>query len=146
MRFLERFADPAYALFRAVTGLLFMFHGLQKTFGVLSGFQPPVGSQLWIGGVIELVCGFLIAVGLATRAAAFLSSGTMAVAYVQFHWKLQLGAELLPGVNKGEPALLYAFAFLYIACKGGGRYAVDALLGRSAPGPAAAPRSERLSA
>lgn len=134
MRFLERFAEPSYALFRAVTGLLFMFHGLQKTVGVLGGFQPPVGSQLWIGGVIELVCGALVAAGLLTRFAAFLSSGTMAVAYVQFHWKLQLGAELLPAVNKGEPALLYAFAFLSIACRGGGRYAVDALLGRSAPG------------
>jgi len=130
MRFLERFAGPTYALLRVVTGLLFMFHGAQKTFGVLNGFQPPFGTQLWLGGIIELVCGALIAVGLLTRVAAFLASGTMAVAYVQFHWKLQLGAAFLPSVNKGEPALMYALLFLHVACVGGGRYAVDALLGR----------------
>lgn len=146
MRFLERFSEPTYALLRAVAGLLFMFHGAQKTFGLLNGFQPPFGTQLWLGGVIELVCGALIAVGLLTRAAAFLASGTMAVAYVQFHWKLQLGEALLPSVNKGEPALMYALLFLYVACRGGGRFAVDALLGRPAPALASASGKQRLSA
>lgn len=145
MRFLERFAEPAYALMRGVTGLLFMFHGLQKTFGVLNGFQPPFGTQLWLGGIIELICGALIAFGLLTRSAAFLASGTMAVAYVQFHWKLQLGENLLPSVNKGEAALVYAFLFLYVACAGGGRYALDALLRRPSASPALADR-QRLSA
>ena len=121
-RFLEGRAEFAFALLRVVAGLMFAFHGVQKLFGVLAEApSPPPGSQLWIGGVIELTCGVAIALGLLVRWAAFLASGTMAVAYVQFHWKLQGGENLLPGINKGELALLYAVVFLYIACRGSGR-------------------------
>ncbi|MCA9511331.1 MAG: DoxX family protein [Myxococcales bacterium] len=123
-RALAPFAEHAYALLRIVSGALFAFHGVQKVFGVLTDHQPAVGSQLWIGGVIELVCGALIALGLYTRAAAFLASGTMAVAYFQFHWKLQLGENFFPGVNKGEPAVVYCFLFLFVACKGAGRWSL----------------------
>ncbi|QRN97605.1 DoxX family protein [Archangium violaceum] len=124
-RVLEPRANASYAFLRIVAGLMFAFHGVQKIFGVLSEFQPPVGSQLWFGGVIELVCGLAIAVGFFTRWAAFLASGTMAVAYIQFHWKLAFGANFLPGVNKGELALLYAVLFLYIACRGAGMWSLD---------------------
>jgi putative oxidoreductase len=51
----------------------------------------------------------------------------MAVAYTQFHWKLALGRELFPALNRGELALLYSFLFLYIACKGDGMWSVGAL-------------------
>ena len=52
--------------------------------------------------------------------AAFLASGMMAVAYFQFHWKFQLGAAFFPAINQGEPAVIYCFLFLFIACKGSG--------------------------
>lgn len=123
-RFLQPRTDAAYAILRIVAGLMFAFHGFQKLFGVLTEFHPPVGSQLWIGGVIELVTGVAIAVGVLTTWAAFLASGTMAVAYVQFHWKLDFGAKLFPVVNQGELALLYAFLFLFVACRGAGKWAV----------------------
>jgi putative oxidoreductase len=123
-------------LVRIVAGLMFSFHGMQKILGVLSTFQPAVGSQLWIGGIIELTCGLLIAFGLLTRWAAFLASGTMAVAYTQFHWKLALGANFFPGVNKGELALLYAVLFLLVACRGGGRFSLDAVRASRASGGA----------
>lgn len=122
---LPRHADHAYAALRIVAGLMFAFHGLQKIFGVLGKTSPAFASQLWFGGLIELVCGTAIAVGLLTRWAAFLASGTMAVAYIQFHWKLELGERLLPVVNRGELALLYAFVFLFIACRGAGPWSVD---------------------
>jgi putative oxidoreductase len=119
---------------------MFSFHGMQKILGVLSTFQPAVGTQMWFGGMIELTCGLLIALGLITRWGAFLASGTMAVAYTQFHWKLALGANFFPGVNKGELALLYSFLFLLIACKGGGRFSLDGVrLGRGAGGAVPAP-------
>ncbi len=125
-RFLQPGTEATYAALRIVGGLMFAFHGFQKIFGVLTEFHPPVGSQLWIGGVIELVTGVAIAAGLLTTWAAFLASGTMAVAYVQFHWKLDVGAKLLPAVNQGELALLYAFLFLFIACRGAGRWSIVA--------------------
>jgi putative oxidoreductase len=124
-RLLAPRADLAYTLLRVVSGLAFSFHGMQKIFGVLTENHPAIGSQIWIGGVIELVCGLAIAIGLQTRWAAFLSSGTMAVAYTQFHWKGALDADFFPAVNKGELALVYAFLFLYVACRGGGRWSVD---------------------
>jgi putative oxidoreductase len=125
-RFLGPRTDAAYALLRVVAGLMFAFHGLQILFGTLSTYPiPKVGSQTWIGGVIELVTGLAIAAGVLTAWAAFLASGTMAVAYVQFHWKLAFGAEFFPAVNQGELSLLYAVLFLFVACRGAGRWSVD---------------------
>jgi len=125
MKQLEKYAEHAYALLRIVAGFMFSFHGVQKILGILSEFQPPVGSQLWLGGLLELITGILILVGLLTRWSAFLASGEMAVAYAQFHWKFQLGAEFFPAINKGELAVLYCFVFLLIACKGGVKWCLD---------------------
>ena len=125
MKWLERYADTAYALMRIVTGFMFSFHGAQKILGVLSEFRPPAGSQLWFGGIIELVGGLMVMLGFQTRAAAFLCCGTMAVAYIQYHWKFQIGTQLFPAVNKGELAVLYSFVFLLIACRGGFKWALD---------------------
>ncbi len=125
MNWLSRYSDHAYALLRIMAGFMFAFHGVQKVLGILSEFQPAVGSQIWIGGVIELVCGLLIMIGLQTRWAAFLASGEMAVAYFQFHWKFQMGAQFFPAINKGELAALYCFVFLLFACRGGVKWSVD---------------------
>ncbi|MBI4395674.1 MAG: DoxX family protein [Elusimicrobia bacterium] len=125
MKRLEKYADHAYALMRIIAGFMFSFHGVQKIFGVLSEFQPPVGSQIWFGGIIELLGGLAVMLGFQTRAAAFLCSGQMAVAYFQFHWKLQLGPKFFPVINQGELAALYCFVFLFIACRGGVKWSVD---------------------
>lgn len=127
-----RFEAPAYALLRVVAGAMFTCHGLQKIFGLYAtGARPAMGSQSWIGGIIELVAGVLIVLGLFTRVAAFLAAGEMAVAYFQFHWKLQLGAgKWLPLINKGELAVLYCFVFLFICARGPGAASLDRRLRR----------------
>ena len=126
MKQLSKYSGQAYALLRIITGAMFAFHGAQKMFGILSEYpQPVIGSQMWVGGIIELVGGLLIVVGFQTRLAAFLASGTMAVAYFQFHWKFQMGKEFFPAINQGELAVLYCFIFLYIACRGGGMWSLD---------------------
>jgi putative oxidoreductase len=122
----------AGALLRIVAGAMLACHGAQKILGVLTppGHQPAVGSQIWIGGLIELVGGILIAVGLFTRPAALLASGTMAVAYFQFHWKLELANwKFLPIVNGGELAVLYCFVFLVFAVSGAGALSIDGTRG-----------------
>jgi putative oxidoreductase len=124
-RFLEPRVEAAYTLLRVVSGILFAFHGVQKLFGVLTDHQPPVGSQLWFGGIIELTTGLAIAAGIFTTWAAFLASGTMAVAYLQFHWKFSFGQQFFPVVNKGELALVYCVLFFFFACRGGGRWSFD---------------------
>jgi putative oxidoreductase len=99
---------------------------MQKLFGVLSQHpMPPVGSQMWIGGVIEFVGGLMVAAGFQTRLAAFLCSGTMAVAYFQFHWKFQMDSNFFPAVNQGELSVLYCFIFLVIACRGAVKWGID---------------------
>lgn len=126
MKLLEKFKDQAYALLRIMSGSMFAFHGIQKLFGLFSEYpKPPLWSQMWVGGIIEFVGGFLILAGFQTRLAAFLASGMMAVAYFQFHWKFQTGPQFFPGVNKGELAVLYCFVFLYIACRGGVKWSLD---------------------
>ena len=125
MKWLKKYSDHVYALMRIVAGFMFAFHGSQKILGILSDFQPAIGSQLWFGGVIELIGGLAIMLGFRTRWAAFICSGEMAVAYFQFHWKFQLGPAFFPAVNKGELAVLYSFVFLLIACWGGGKWSVD---------------------
>jgi putative oxidoreductase len=103
---------------RIVIGLLFACHGAQKLLEVFGGTTPPALSQMWIGGVIELVGGALVAVGYLAGYAAFLCSGMMAVAYLQFHWLGGGNPGFWPILNGGEKALMYSFVFLYIASRG----------------------------
>jgi putative oxidoreductase len=111
-----------YAAMRVVVGFLFLFHGMQKLIGFpLPAHEGTPAFITWIAGPVELFGGFLTMIGLFTRAAAFVSSGCMAVAYWLGH-----GTEaLLPIVNKGEMAALYCFIFLYISARGGGPWSVD---------------------
>ena len=119
----DKLATIVFAALRIIAGVMFMCHGMQKLFGVLTEHQPPVGSQLWIGGVVELVAGGLIAVGLFARPAAFIASGQMAVAYFQFH--AHLDARLLPIANGGDDTVLYCFLFLWISVRGAGPASLD---------------------
>lgn len=117
----ERYAPHVYALFRIVFGLMFLSHGLQKLFGMFGGQIPPIASVLGAAAVIELVLGTLIMAGFFTRVAAFLASGEMAVAYFMAHQPMAFW----PLENRGEPAVLFCFAFLYIAARGAGPWSVD---------------------
>src|SRR5437764_8542627 len=84
----------------------------------------------FIAGIIELVCGFLIAFGLFTRVAAFLASGEMAVAYFMFYVGVVPTAEakFFPIMNGGELALVNCWIFFYMIFRGSGRWSVDAFL------------------
>lgn len=126
LNFLNAFQAPAYAMLRIVSGFMFSFHGVQKILGLFTDRPTPAfGTQAWVGGMIELLGGILVMLGLATRPAAFISSGTMAVAYIQFHWKMQMGEQFLPVINRGELAALYCFVFFFIAAQGQGIWSMD---------------------
>ncbi|MBL4616252.1 MAG: DoxX family protein [Robiginitomaculum sp.] len=121
MGFLDKFEGPIYALFRIVFGLLFMGHGIHKFFNFPTDFAWPLTPITITAGAIELVAGALIVVGFFTRPAAFLSSGLMAAAY----WMAHGSKGFFPIANGGELAILFSFAFLYIAAKGAGQWAID---------------------
>ncbi len=120
MILLRNFEELIYCVFRAVSGFLFMQHGIQKLFGGLGGNIVPIVSIYGVAGIIEFVAGILILVGLFSSFAAFLSSGQMAVAY--FGWHAPKG--FWPILNQGELAAIYAFIFLYIAARGDGKYSL----------------------
>ena len=126
----ERAVDISYFLLRMVSGLMMFQPGAMKLFGwyggLPAGVTVPMWSQIWIGGILELIGGIAIMLGLFTRPVAFVLSGEMAVAYWQFHfpqgsWPVQ---------NQGVPAVLLCFIFLYMAARGSGTWGLDALLAR----------------
>ncbi len=124
-RFIGRYSNQVYALMRIVIGATLSLHGAQKLLGFFGGQTPPLFSQFWIGGVIELAGGALVAIGLFTGYAAFLCSGMMAVAYLQFHWFGGQNAGFWPILNGGEKALMYAFVFLFISSRGAGSWSLS---------------------
>jgi putative oxidoreductase len=121
--FIKSWDDQIYALLRIVTGLLFLWHGLQKLLGFPSALPGEVPAFIIYGaGPIELFGGVLVMIGLLTRWAAFVCSGLMASAY----WMAHGFRALFPIENQGELAALYCFVFLFIAAKGAGIWSVDA--------------------
>ncbi|QIL02039.1 DoxX family protein [Sphingomonas sinipercae] len=127
MRFtwLSRYEPQIHAILRIISGLLFMEHGTQKFLSFPAGQYAGSGLALdgpgAYAGIIELICGFLIAIGLFTRPAAFLASGTMAVAY----WMAHAPQDPFPVNNMGDAAILYCFVFLFLAAAGAGPWSVD---------------------
>ncbi len=125
----KRALQVSYFLLRVVPGWMFFQVGTIKLFGWFGGMgntAMPFMSQLWIGGMLETFGGALIILGLFTRPVAFILSGEMAVAYWQFH--APHGA--WPILNRGEPAVLFCFIFLFMAAQGAGDWSLDALVGR----------------
>lgn len=119
---LSAYAPQALSVLRIVAALLFLAHGTQKLMGFPAAeFAPPVFSIFWFAGVIEIVTGILIGVGLFTRPAAFIASGTMAVAY----WMAHAPANFFPTNNGGDAAILFCFVFLFLVFAGPGRWAVN---------------------
>ncbi|MFF4208057.1 DoxX family protein [Streptomyces sp. NPDC001796] len=132
-------AQPyALGLFRIVVGLLFACHGAASLFGVLGGAAGTNGGTVptgtwpfWYAAVIQLVAGVLTLVGLGTRGAAFIASGSMAYAYFDVH---QSNA-LWPIQNGGELPVLFCWAFLLLVFTGSGALGLDRLFAsRSAAG------------
>ena len=120
--FMAPHSAKTYALMRIVVGFLFFWHGSQKVFGFPGGVPEGLPEFIrWAAGSIELVGGLLVMIGLQTRWAAFLSSGTMAAAY----WMAHGSKAVLPVQNGGELAVLYCFAFLFISAHGSGIWSVD---------------------
>ena len=123
---LARYTEIAFALMRFVAGALFACHGAQKLFGMFGGKVMTGSTLITTAAVIELIGGVLIAIGFLTRAAAFIASGEMAVAYFKSH----APAGFWPIQNKGEAAVFFCFLFLFIAAHGAGPYSIDALVRR----------------
>jgi putative oxidoreductase len=111
-------------LLRIVAGLAFLQHGLMKIFqfpaAAMDGPLPPI---MLAAGWLEIVGAALLILGLLTRPTAFVLSGMMAVAY----WMVHGAKGPYPALNGGEPALLFCFIFLFLACAGPGAWSMDGM-------------------
>ena len=124
---LTRWAPYALGILRIVTGLLFLEHGTQKFLSFPPGEAAGAGWTFahpgHFAGIIEIACGLLILLGLFTRPAAFLASGTMAVAY----WFAHAPQNFFPVNNMGDAAILFCFIFLYLVFAGPGAFSLDGM-------------------
>lgn len=126
-------------LLRLIVGLSLMPHGAQKLFGMFggggisgtahffesAGYTPAV-FWVFVVGLTELVGGLFIAVGLFTRLAALFAFIEMAV--LVFYHHMPNGFFYSNGGY--EWALLWGTAILYFLIRGGGRYSIDAAIGK----------------
>jgi putative oxidoreductase len=129
----HRLTGPIWSLFRIVIGLLFTLHGAATVLGLFGGNQGtgkaiPMGTwPSWWAGLIQLVCGALVLIGLFTRPAAVLASGSMAYAYFVIHQP----HGLYPAQNGGDAPALFCWSFLAIAVLGAGPWSLDAMWRRA---------------
>lgn len=125
MSILSKWSSEILSLVRIVSAFMFTLHGTQKIFGFPIPSRGPfelISLSPGLAGVLEIVLGPLLVIGLFTRPVAFVLSGLMAFAYFIAH----APQSFWPIANGGESAVLYCFAFLYIAAAGGGKLSVDA--------------------
>jgi putative oxidoreductase len=128
--FRAKWAPRLLSVLRFVVALLFLQHGLTKLFGFPGAapanfnwftLAPGLASLIETFGSLALLFGFY------TRAAAFIMSGEMAVAYFIVHQP----RSFFPYNNGGDAAVLFCFVFLYLALVGGGEWSVDAKLAKA---------------
>jgi putative oxidoreductase len=127
---LDHAREHLIGLYRIVIGLLFACHGFKTIFGVFGAHAPaPLGAWPgWWAALIQLVCGLLVCVGVVSRPAAIIGSGSMAYAYFTVH----LPKGLLPIENGGEAAALFCWSLLIVAFAGPGLFALGRLRSRPA--------------
>jgi putative oxidoreductase len=136
---LHQLSPSVLSIVRIVVALLFFEHGLSKMFGFPSPNMPDLFTLGWFSGALEFVTGALLAVGLATRAMAFIASGEMAFAYFLSH----APRGFFPQLNGGDAAILYCFIFFYFVFAGGGPWGLDAWLNTRRGGSARGSELER---
>jgi putative oxidoreductase len=133
---------------RLIVGLLLAQHGGQLVLGMFGGMPGSNNTQSQLGGWIMLIGGFMVALGLFTRLAAFICSGTFAYAYFTIHVagattgmaKFFPIASAKPEYsNHGELAVFFCWVFFFMVFYGSGRWSLDALVfkkGSAAPATA----------
>jgi putative oxidoreductase len=131
-----------YDVFRPVTELMIRlmaggalaYHGQEIVFGNIEGagrFFESVGFEngvfwAWVVGYLELGCGLLLALGLLTRLAAAAILVFLVVAIVTYHLPFGFNWEAR-GI---EYPLFWAIVVFHFFINGGGRFSIDALIGR----------------
>jgi putative oxidoreductase len=128
------FAPITEPLIRAVAGGSLAIHGYPILFGdkaAAAKFLESVGFEnglFWsyIVGSVEFFCGLFLAIGFLTRVVAGPIIGFLVIAIVTYHWQFGFAWE-----SRGiEYPLFWAIVVFHFLVRGGGRWSLDALIGR----------------
>src|SRR5688572_32792486 len=110
---------------RIIFGFLVLRHGMEQW---LSFPEGSAAARMSFAGILELIAlpaGLLIMLGLFTRQ----TSLVLAVMYFVLFFLGPLQRGPFPHRNGGDPVLLNAFVFMYLAAAGGGAWSVDRIRG-----------------
>ncbi len=124
----DRLYDAGLLILRIVAGSFMMTHGLPKLTMLMGDapieFADPFGvgatASLALTVFAEVVCSFLIILGLLTRLAVIPLIITMAVAVFYIHMEDPFGAK--------EMGALYFTIYVILSITGSGRFSVDHLI------------------
>jgi putative oxidoreductase len=117
---------------------LFLPSGIRKISGVGEFAQslatrgvPGSGVLAWIGAIAEFLGPILLALGIKTRAAALLMVVFTIIATLIAHrfWEFQDAARVAQQSNFLKNLAIIG-GLLILAARGGGRYSVDAMMGK----------------
>jgi putative oxidoreductase len=119
------------SILRIVAAFTYMQPGTAKLLAFPAAVMPgggtvPLASLLGVAAILEIFGGFLQILGLFTRPVAFVLSGEMAVAYFIGHAPHGFWTVL----NRGMPAVLFCFIWLYLSAAGPGPWSLDAKRGK----------------
>ena len=135
----ERLGEFSEPLIRVTAGLFLMPHGAQKLFGLFEGggiagtaagfaqmgIEPALPAAV-LAGLAEFFGGLFLALGLLTRPTALAIAVLMAVATFHVH----LGNGFFWTNGGYEYPLMWGLIAIAFVLRGGGRYSVDARIGR----------------
>jgi uncharacterized membrane protein YphA (DoxX/SURF4 family) len=134
----ESTAPPSAILVRILVGWVFVSEGIQK---FLFPDDLGVGRFIKIGipnpqftapfvGAVEVVCGFLLLVGLLTRLATIPLLIDMAVAIVATKIPILSKQGAWPMAHEARTDLSMVFGLLFLLFVGAGPWSLDSLLAR----------------
>ena len=125
---MKKWAPYVLSITRIVYGFLILRHGMEQWFGYPEASDSAMMS---FGGITELVefpAGLLLMLGLFTRPAALVVSVMVAISYftgpaLRGPWPIR---------NGGDPIIVVAFFFLFVAAYGAGKLSIDQIRKRPA--------------
>ena len=140
-RIFSRYTDEFYLLFRLIFAFLVFLHGAQKAFAW--NFPPP-GTEggppgiVYVAGWVELICSFLVGLGILTRLGAGALVVTMVIAYFRIHSGHGILPHIFPnppgdmgsafGAHGGEVTILWFAIAGIIGILGSRKYGLERLI------------------
>lgn len=126
----DRLYDVGLFLLRVTAGCFILTHGLPKLVTLMGPdpiqFADPFGvgqeASMWLTVFAEVVCAFLIIIGLLTRVATIPLIIVMAVAFFYIHMADDFATKEMSG--------LYLIIFVFLCIAGPGRFSIDHLISR----------------